>query len=87
MLGLKKAKDVLINTEKVCAWKEGKCLWAEHGVWNQETKEMLRPDYFAMKPDGTRWNFLADFWLPFVNKFSQIIREAHPEVSLKKLDK
>lgn len=34
-------------------WKLGECLWAQHGVWDTATNELLRSDYFAKNPrDG-----------------------------------
>ncbi|KAJ6260380.1 hypothetical protein Dda_4606 [Drechslerella dactyloides] len=33
-------------------WKLGECIWAQHGVWDPATGELLRPDYFAKMPDG-----------------------------------
>ncbi|KAL2800773.1 glycoside hydrolase superfamily [Aspergillus keveii] len=31
-------------------WKLGECLWAQHGVWDLVTDELLQKDYFAKKP-------------------------------------
>lgn len=31
-------------------WKLGLCLWAQHGVWDPETFELLRKDYFGTHP-------------------------------------
>lgn len=31
-------------------WKLGQCLWAQHGVWDPTTDELLQKDYFAKKP-------------------------------------
>lgn len=31
-------------------WKLGQCLWAQHGVWDPTTDELLQKDYFSKKP-------------------------------------
>lgn len=31
-------------------WKLGECIWAQHGVWDPSTSELLRKDYFAKDP-------------------------------------
>src|SRR5436309_13740811 len=33
-------------------WKLGTCLWAQHGVWDISTKELLKPEYFATTQSG-----------------------------------
>ncbi|TFK63854.1 glycoside hydrolase [Pluteus cervinus] len=31
-------------------WEVGRCIWANHGVWDIETGYILRPDYFRYAP-------------------------------------
>ncbi|PYI19682.1 glycosyl hydrolase [Aspergillus violaceofuscus CBS 115571] len=31
-------------------WKLGECLWAQHGVWDPSSDQLLRKDYFAKHP-------------------------------------
>jgi hypothetical protein len=62
-------------------WKLGTCIWAQHGVWNVETGELLRPDYFS-QVQGRPAEFGADFWLPFFQEWAPIIREVHPDAIL-----
>ena len=33
-------------------WRLGECIWAQHGVWDPATDELLRPDYFSKTPTG-----------------------------------
>jgi len=82
LLGLKKTGEVLVNSEKVSAWLDGRqCVWASHGVWDADTKTLLKPDYFSSAPDGSKYDFLTHFWVPFVNRYAEAIREVHPNVT------
>ncbi|KWU46567.1 glycoside hydrolase, partial [Rhodotorula sp. JG-1b] len=62
-------------------WKLGTCIWAQHGVWDVKTGELLRPDYFS-QVQGRPAEFGADFWLPFFQEWAPIIREVHPDAIL-----
>ena len=31
-------------------WRLGECIWAQHNVWNPETDDLLRKDYFSKNP-------------------------------------
>jgi hypothetical protein len=48
---------VRLNPERRRAWAAGKpCVWEEHGVWRLDESGqplLLKPDYFATKPDGS----------------------------------
>lgn len=55
----------------------GRCLWADHGVWDPETGQALIPDYFSKGPDGKTLNFSEDFFKPFVLGFTKAIRSVH----------
>jgi hypothetical protein len=65
-------------------WKLGECIWAQHGVWDVESGNVLVPDYFARPPfDPTRpVVFIADYWLPHFRKYGTRIRATHPEAIL-----
>ncbi|CAO1617655.1 unnamed protein product [Sympodiomycopsis kandeliae] len=60
-------------------WPLGQCVWAAHGVWDQETGEVLKPHYFnELNPDG-EVDFISQYWLPFWRKYSNTIRPIHKE--------
>ncbi|KAG7095601.1 hypothetical protein E1B28_006330 [Marasmius oreades] len=68
-------------------WELGKCIWAQHGVWDIETGFVMRPDYFRYIPQETlsaenpetSVEFVADYWRPHWQLFCDRIRRAHPE--------
>ncbi|WWC60063.1 uncharacterized protein I303_102626 [Kwoniella dejecticola CBS 10117] len=63
------------------SWEMGKCIWAQHGVWNPSTGELLKPDYFSTLPsDPTHEvDYVADFWSLHWLAYSSKIRLHHPE--------
>jgi hypothetical protein len=66
-------------------WKLGECLWAQHGVWDSETTELLRSDYFANTPDGDVINdeiWMQRYFLPHVKEYIGAIRDSHKEALL-----
>ncbi|KAM0754061.1 glycoside hydrolase [Meredithblackwellia eburnea MCA 4105] len=75
-------------------WELGKCIWAQHGVWDPETDELLIPDYFHVyrgagspssrsTPAAERAvDFGADYWLPHWRRYAQTVRKFHPEAIL-----
>lgn len=62
-------------------WKLGTCIWAQHGIWDIESGELLRPDYFKSPPwdTGRGIVFVSDYWRPHFHKYMQRIRQSHPE--------
>ncbi|RXK36432.1 hypothetical protein M231_06276 [Tremella mesenterica] len=60
-------------------WDEngtGGCPWAAHGVWDPNTREILKKDYF--RPTGQDLDFQSVFWRPSYTWFMSRIRRAHP---------
>jgi hypothetical protein len=56
----------------------GNCIWADHGVWDQETGKVCRPDYFCKFPEtGMPLDFSRDCFKPFVLAFTKAIRSVH----------
>ncbi|KAK8861362.1 hypothetical protein IAR55_002181 [Kwoniella newhampshirensis] len=62
-------------------WEMGKCIWAQHGVWDPITSELTRPDYFATLPTDTSHSvdFVQDFWSLHWLGYSSRVRLHHPE--------
>lgn len=62
-------------------WKLDKCLWAQHGVWNPETRELVRRDYFRWDRKGTEMNekmWTKRYFMSHIERFTQTIRDIHP---------
>ena len=59
------------------AWKAGLCIWALHGVWDIESRQVRIPGYFSGREEEL--NFGRDFWRPHWLKWSRMIREVHAE--------
>ncbi|KPV75926.1 glycoside hydrolase family 5 protein [Rhodotorula graminis WP1] len=68
-------------------WKLGTCIWAQHGVWDVESRTLLRPGYFdechgavaAASGPEREVDFGADYWLPHWRSYARMVREVHPE--------
>lgn len=63
-------------------WKLGECIWAQHGVWDPSTGELLQPQYFARTPSGeeiTDEIWMQQYFLPHVKSYIEAIRESHKE--------
>lgn len=64
-------------------WKLGECIWAQHGVWDPSTGELLRKDYFANDPQtGEQLDyekFTNNNFLEHYRKYRDAIRSVWPE--------
>ena len=70
-----------MNPQKLTAWLPGRsCIWKAEGVWDDKEGEplLLKPTHFKFRPDGTKANFKNDYYAPFLKRFSDGIREGHP---------
>jgi len=72
---------VLLNSGKVSAWQKGRqCIWRENGVWDVDGNgkpRLLRTDYFS-KINVKKVHFFDDYLKPFVNRYSNALRQVHP---------
>lgn len=65
------------------AWKLGECLWAQYGVWDLKTDDLLMPDYFAKVP-STGEVITHDFYtnhhfMDHYRAYSAAIRSVFPK--------
>lgn len=62
-------------------WKLGTCLWAQHGVWDPEKDEMLKPEYFWTSPSSgeklTYEKFTNSYFMQHFRSFRDAIRSTH----------
>jgi hypothetical protein len=79
--GPQKIYTVTVDPDGVRAWlPDRKCIWADHGVWDPLSKQVLKPQYFKTHPKtGKVVDFISEFWKPFVNRFATELREIHPQ--------
>lgn len=72
--------SVRLNPAGVSAWKNPDAdIWRSHGVWDLDAQgqpRLLRDDYFA----DTR--FVRDGLRPFLRRYGETIRRAHPDALL-----
>jgi len=63
-------------------WKLGKCIWAQHGVWDLETRTLSRPDYFLFNRYGKKLDhdgWLRDYFMAHFRRYSEMVRSVHKD--------
>ncbi|KKY37940.1 putative glycoside hydrolase family 5 [Diaporthe ampelina] len=82
-----KREDVRWKWDRSDGWKLGECVWAQHGVWDVETGELKRPQYFDHPPPGSfegarstgePFDWKATYWRAFYEKWNAEIRRHSP---------
>ncbi|VEU19406.1 DEKNAAC100129 [Brettanomyces naardenensis] len=67
-------------------WELGECIFAQHGVWDSQTGELKRPDYFHTDPiTGRKLNegtFINSEFLSFWKRFRTRLRKVDEEIFL-----
>ena len=61
-------------------WKLGECIWAQHGVWDVQSRTLLRPHYFFLNGNGEEVNndvWLRDFFMIHFKRYTETIRSVH----------
>lgn len=60
-------------------WKLGECIFAQHGVWDSSTGQLILPDYFKVHPETGEYldetKFINGPFLEFWSKFKTRMRE------------
>lgn len=60
-------------------WTQDTCVWASHGVWDVESGDLLKPDYFHAAPGKVKLPFVEQWWKPHWKAFQKRIKPHHPE--------
>ncbi|PCH38519.1 glycoside hydrolase family 5 protein [Wolfiporia cocos MD-104 SS10] len=60
-------------------WELGTCIWAQHGVWDSNSGDLLLPNYFSVPAQNHLAHFIETHWLSHWQAFDARIRLAHPE--------
>ncbi|OJJ48635.1 hypothetical protein ASPZODRAFT_1646406 [Penicilliopsis zonata CBS 506.65] len=64
-------------------WKLGQCLWAQHGVWDPATDQLLQKDYFSKNPQtGEKLDyekFTNTYFINHYRTYRDAIRGVWPE--------
>lgn len=81
-LGIKETRRDEINKGNVSCWLEGAVdIWKKEGVWGLDKNGdpiILNNDHFIMK-NGEKVDFYRDYLSPFINSYSESIREIIPD--------
>lgn len=79
-------KDKHYGFKRSPDWKLGECIFAQHGVWDTITGELIMPDYFKVHPETGEYldesKFINGPFLDFWLKFKQRMREIDEEMFL-----
>ncbi|KAJ9148481.1 Glycoside hydrolase family 5 protein [Pleurostoma richardsiae] len=75
--------DSRYGYKRDAGWKLGECLWAQHGVWDPSSDELLKKDYFSRSPrTGETIDypvFTNTYFMDFYRKYRDAIRSYHTD--------
>ena len=64
-------------------WKLGECIWAQHGIWDPSTDQLLEKDYFAKHPvSGGKLTydlFTNTYFMEHYRQFRKAIKSVHSD--------
>ncbi|KAH8693971.1 putative glycosyl hydrolase [Talaromyces proteolyticus] len=74
--------DTVYGWKRDPGWKLGECIWAQHGVWDPSSDELLQKDYFSKNPKtGEPLNydrFTNTYFVQHYRAYRDAIRSVHP---------
>lgn len=72
-------KDKIYGFKRSPEWKLGECIFAQHGVWDSISGELILPDYFRVHPETGEFlnedKFINGPFLDFWSNFKKRMRE------------
>lgn len=64
-------------------WKLGECVWAQHGIWDPASDQLLKKDFFAKHPtNGTPLNyeyFTNNYFMDYYRKHRDMVKSVYPD--------
>ena len=80
------SKDKHYGFNRSSQWKLGECIFAQHGVWDIQTTELVIADYFKVHPETGEYldekKFINGSFLDFWYKFKTRMRKIDDEMFL-----
>lgn len=75
--------DTKYGWQRDPGWKLGECIWAQHGVWDPSSDELLQKDYFSKNPKTGEPldydKFTNTYFVQHYRAYRDAIRSVHPE--------
>lgn len=79
-------KDKHYGFKRSSQWRLGECIFAQHGVWDSHTGELIKPEYFKVHPETGEYlndeKFINGPFLKFWHKFKTSMREIDQDMFL-----
>lgn len=73
--------DTKYGWKRDTGWKLGECIWAQHGIWDPSSDELLKKDYFAKDPStGDKLDyerFTNKYFMDHYRKYRTAITSVH----------
>ena len=63
-------------------WRLGECIWAQHGVWDPASDQILKKDYFARSEFGRKIDyeyFTNKYFMPYYRRHRKAITSVHED--------
>jgi len=80
--GIKVTREDIMNKKGVSCWLDGyEGIWQKEGIWGLDKNGepvILNNDHFIVK-NGKKLDFYRDYLSPFINSYSESIREVIPD--------
>lgn len=78
--------DEHYNFVRGAEWNTGECIWAQHGVWEPETCEPLKRDYFSVHPETgdtvDEEYFINHYFVDHYRAYRKAVRDVIPDTMM-----
>jgi hypothetical protein len=73
--------DIKYGFKRDPGWKIEECIWAQHGIWDSKSDELLKKDYFgtdSRNGSAIDYKYFTDHWfMDFFRSYRDTIRAIH----------